>query len=66
MLLRTMLFALGGMTLLTACETKSNDDCSALCTNVFDDCTADCSDDQCTVTCEDDRDVCIAGCDQND
>jgi hypothetical protein len=56
-----------------ACTVRGeDDDCVALCTNLFDDCTGSCEEDtgagegdDCTLTCENDRDVCVASCDED-
>lgn len=65
-MLRTpLLSAIFGLTLFAVgCEKREGENCSALCTDVFEDCTADCGDDEeCTIVCEDDNEVCLGGCD---
>lgn len=54
-----------GFTLLSfGCEKRQGEECSAVCTDIFESCTADCSDDEeCTVTCEDDNELCLGDCD---
>lgn len=61
MLFRTIAIGIAGIALV-ACETKGDGECAQVCTDVYDDCVADCDDDECTITCEDDRDVCVGGC----
>ncbi|MEQ1503671.1 MAG: hypothetical protein ABMB14_15640 [Myxococcota bacterium] len=60
--------ALAAAWFAAGCETKSGDDCSALCTDVYEDCAVDCddSDDECDIHCTDDRDLCIGSCDESD
>jgi hypothetical protein len=61
MLFRMLGIGLAGAVLL-GCETTGDDDCAQVCTDLYDDCIADCDDEECTLTCEDDRDVCIGAC----
>lgn len=53
---------------LSACTVDGDDDCSTVCTEVFEDCDGGCDDgdDECHVTCEGDRDLCFTGCDDDE
>lgn len=56
-MLGVALFAFG-------CEKRVGEECSALCTDVFEDCTTSCNDEEeCTITCEDDNEICLGSCD---